>query len=241
MGVGVIVVAQLGDDLPHPTHPQGGVRPMTSAAPHSSHSPAVPKIEFWFDFGSNYSYISAMRIADLAAKHGAQVLWRPILLGAIFRSFGWESSPFVLQKQKGAYVWKDMVRQCAKYNVPWVQPMQFPRGSVLPARVVLAAGDAPWVGDFVREVFMLNFAADKDIDSVDNVKSVLTVLGLPADELLQAAVTPENKQRLKAQTEAAQARSVFGAPTFFVNDEMFWGNDRLEDAFDQLVPQLAVA
>jgi 2-hydroxychromene-2-carboxylate isomerase len=69
-----------------------------------------PTVEFWYDFGSNYSYLSIMRVEKLAQDLGVKVAWKPFLLGPIFKSFGWESSPFVLQKEKGAYVWQDMVR-----------------------------------------------------------------------------------------------------------------------------------
>ena len=70
----------------------------------------APQIEFWFEFGRNYSYLSVMRIEDLASKYGVRVSWQPFLLGPIFQSFGWNNSPFVLQKEKGEYVWKDMTR-----------------------------------------------------------------------------------------------------------------------------------
>ena len=95
-------------------------------------SSQLPSIEFWFEFGSNYSYLSAMRIEEAAAQCGVVVRWRPFLLGPIFQSFGWSSSPFVLQKAKGAYVWKDMERQCDKYGIPWQMPSVFPRPATLP-------------------------------------------------------------------------------------------------------------
>ncbi|MGE0315292.1 MAG: 2-hydroxychromene-2-carboxylate isomerase [Lautropia sp.] len=192
------------------------------------------EIAFWFDFGSNYSYLSAMRIGELADRHGVVVHWRPFLLGPIFRSFGWATSPFVLQKEKGEYVWRDMVRQASKHGIPWTRPTTFPRGAVLPARVAVAAAavDAPWLADFVREVFILNFSADEEIDTPAAVSGVLARLGQQPDAWLAAAVTQENKERLRAQTERARALGIFGAPTFIVDGELFWGNDRLEDALD---------
>jgi 2-hydroxychromene-2-carboxylate isomerase len=75
----------------------------------------LPVLDFWFDFGSNYSYLSMMRIESEAARHGIGIRWQPFLLGPIFRSFGWSSSPFVLQKEKGDYTWKDMARQCRRH------------------------------------------------------------------------------------------------------------------------------
>lgn len=82
-------------------------------------------IEFWFEFGSNYSYLSALRIDALARAAGVEVLWRPFLLGPIFRELGWSSSPFVLQPAKGRYVWRDMEREAAKYDLPWRRPSVF--------------------------------------------------------------------------------------------------------------------
>ena len=190
------------------------------------------QIEFWFDFGSNYSYLTAMRIEDLAGKSGIDVAWRPFLLGPIFQSFGWESSPFVLQKQKGAYTWKDMERQARKFDVAWTQPTTFPRRAILPLRVAALGMDKPWIGHFVRATMMRNFADDKDIDSEDAVREVLSTIGVSADEVVAHAKTEENKARLRQATETAVARGIFGAPMFFVGEEMFWGNDRLEDAIE---------
>lgn len=187
-------------------------------------------IEFWFEFASNYSYLSVMRIEQEAARQGAPILWRPFLLGPIFKSFGWTTSPFVTQTWKTEYVWKDMERQCRKYGLPWCRPSSFPRASLIPARVALVGTDQPWMGEYCRRIMQLNFASDRDIDSVASVTEVLAQLGLPAREILDAAQGDANKLALRKQTEAAQARGVFGAPTFFVGEEMFWGNDRLDDA-----------
>lgn len=187
-------------------------------------------IEFWFDFGSNYSYLSTMRIEAEAAAHGIGIRWRPFLLGPIFRSFGWESSPFVLQKEKGDYTWKDMARQCRKYGLPWQRPTNFPRPAVLPLRIALVGATQPWMGEFCRRTMSMNFAEDRDIDSPQAMHELLTSLGLPAHRVIEEALSDANKLRLRKQTETAVEKGIFGAPTFFVGDEMFWGNDRLDEA-----------
>jgi len=187
-------------------------------------------IEFWFEFGSNYSYLSVMRIEALAASKGVPIRWRPFLLGAIFKSFGWTSSPFVLQKAKGEYVWHDMLRQCRKYDLPWVKPSVFPRISLLSMRVAMVGAEEPWIGDYCKQIMLMNFARDREIDTPEAVSEVLQQLGLPAEDILAKARSEDNKLRLRAQTEEAQARGIFGAPTFFVGSEMFWGDDRLDDA-----------
>ncbi|SKA33320.1 2-hydroxychromene-2-carboxylate isomerase [Enhydrobacter aerosaccus] len=195
-------------------------------------SDPLPAVEFWFEFASNYSYLSVMRIEAEVQRQGVRLLWKPFLLGPIFRGLGMENSPFVGQKQKGAYVQRDMARQCRKYGLaPWTTPSVFPRLSVLPARVALLGADQPWIGAFSRAVMELNFVKDQDINAPDQVGAILTALDLPADALLAQARSDDIKGRLRQQTEQARAQGVFGAPTFFVGDEMFWGNDRLEDAF----------
>lgn len=198
----------------------------------SSANALAPEIEFWFDFGSNYSYLSVMRIETLAAARGVRIRWRPFLLGPVFRDLGFDNSPFVLQKEKGAYVWKDMERQCRKYGIALTRPTVFPRAALLAMRVALLGAEREWIGGFSRKIMQLNFADDRDIGSIDVVKSALDELGLPTQEIIAEAQSDANKLRLRTQTEAAAARGIFGAPTFFVGAEMFWGNDRLDDALE---------
>jgi 2-hydroxychromene-2-carboxylate isomerase len=171
-----------------------------------------------------------MRIEDAAALRGVKVRWKPFLLGPIFKSIGWDTSPFVLQKAKGAYMWRDMERQCRKYGLPWQRPGAFPRRALLPMRVATLGADQPWIGDFCRMTMMQNFVEDGEIDTPEFVAGLLQELGLPAAALVAEAQSEAGKLRLRQQTEAAQARGIFGAPTFFVGEEMFWGNDRLDDA-----------
>ena len=192
--------------------------------------PAPPFLDFWFEFGSNYSYLSVMRIEQEAVQSGVMVRWQPFLLGPIFRSFGWTTSPFVLQKAKGEYVWKDMVRECRKYGLLWTRPSAFPRTALLPLRVALVGAEQTWMGEYCRRIMLLNFAADRDIDSVEVVSDVLSQLELPAQQIIAQAQSETNKLKLREQTETAKAKGIFGAPTFLAGDEMFWGNDRLDDA-----------
>lgn len=190
------------------------------------------EIEFWFEFGSNYSYLSALRIEYLAQRAGVAVRWQPFLLGPIFASFGWSTSPFVLQPEKGAYVWDDMRRQCAKYAIPWHRPSVFPRSAVLATRVALHGAREPWIADFVAAIMRANFARDEDISSEVKVIEALRELALPAMAILADCQSEVNKPKLRQQTERAKALGIFGAPTFFVGNDMFWGNDRLDDAIE---------
>ena len=191
----------------------------------------APEIEFWFEFGSNYSYLSVMRIEEEARRHGVRIAWKPFLLGPIFRALGMENSPFVLQKEKGAYVQQDMARLCRKYGLaPWVKPSVFPRLGVLPLRIALLGVDEPWIGAFCRKVMELNFVRDQDINQPEQMVPIVAELGLSALGLTERAQSKPIKTRLRDQTQQARAKGIFGAPTFFVGTEMFWGNDRLDDA-----------
>jgi 2-hydroxychromene-2-carboxylate isomerase len=199
-------------------------------------SAALPTVEIWFDLASMYSYLSVMRIEELAASAGVQVQWEPFLLGPIFESFGWNSSPFILQKEKGEYMWKDLPRQCRKYGLPWKRPSVFPRNTVLPVRVALHGAHQSWGPAFAKEMMLRNWERDEDISGEASVRSALESVGLPAASVLAEAQAPQNKPRLRAQVERARGKKIFGAPTFFVRGEMFWGNDRLEDALEAARP-----
>ncbi|MEX3945411.1 2-hydroxychromene-2-carboxylate isomerase [Paraburkholderia sp. BR10937] len=191
-----------------------------------------PSLDFWFDLASNYSYLSVMRIDALAARSGVDVHWRPFLLGPILDALGWEGPPFVVQKEKGAYVWQDMRRQCRKYALPWQQPTEFPRRTVLATRIAVLADDEPWLPDWCRAVMTRNYGDDREVDSPEAVAHLLDTLGLPAQRLIEEAGSEANRLRLRERTQAARDLGIFGAPTFFVGEAMFWGNDRLEDAIE---------
>jgi 2-hydroxychromene-2-carboxylate isomerase len=190
----------------------------------------APEIQFWLEFGSPYSYLSVMRIEKEAERFGVHIAWKPFLLGPIFRTLGMANSPFVLQKEKGAYVWRDMKRQACKYGLKWHQPSTFPRLGVLPTRVALLGAEKAWIGVFCRRVMELNFVLNQDIDQAERLAPILTGLGLSAADILDQAQAETVKKQLREQTEQARRRGIFGAPTFFVGAEMFWGNDRLDDA-----------
>ena len=191
-----------------------------------------PPIEFWFEFGSNYSYLSLMRIEALAKAAGVPLHWQPFLLGPIFRELGWRSSPFAEQRLKGEYVWRDMARRAAKYGLPFTRPGVFPRRALLPMRVAGANAHQPWMGAYCRRIMLRNWADDAEIDDAGVVLAALA--GLVADPavVLAQAGTQAAKDALRAQTERARGLGIFGAPTFIVEGEMFWGDDRLEDALD---------
>ncbi|MDQ4043507.1 MAG: 2-hydroxychromene-2-carboxylate isomerase [Actinomycetota bacterium] len=192
----------------------------------------VVDLQFWFEFGSTYSYLSASRIEDVTGAVGVPVSWRPFLLDPIFEEQGWDDSPFNVYPAKGRYMWRDVERLCAKYGIPFARPSRFPRNGLLAARVtcLVSVEPEPWLPEFVRAVFRANFAEDREISDAAEIRSILDALGQPGAELVEEAQTPENKQRLRDQTQRAVEFGIFGAPSFVVGEELFWGNDRLEDA-----------
>ncbi len=196
---------------------------------------ARPTIEFWYEFASSYSYLSVMRIEPLAEQAGVEIAWRPFLLGPVFLALGWNDSPFNIYPPKGRYMWRDLARLCDKYGLPLRTPSRFPRNGLLAARVAQIGVEAGWVPEFSRAVMRANFAEDREISEPAVIGEILAAMGLPADELLAAAGSEDNKLALRRQTERAAELGLFGAPSFRVGDELFWGNDRLEDALDGAV------
>jgi 2-hydroxychromene-2-carboxylate isomerase len=162
------------------------------------------------------------------------------MLGPIFKSLGWETSPFVLQTMKGNYVWRDMQRQCDKYGLRWQRPSVFPRNALLPARVALLGQDTPWIGAFCEQVMLANFADDRDISDEAVISGILAGLGVDEGAIIAEARSDACKAALRSRTADAQTRGIFGAPMFFVGDEMFWGNDRLDDAIALAAQQPAI-
>jgi 2-hydroxychromene-2-carboxylate isomerase len=188
-------------------------------------------IDFWFEFASTYSYPAAMRIERLADAAGVAVRWHPFLLGPIFNAQGWNDSPFNIYPVKGAYMWRDLERICAKENLPLkLPPFRFPQNGLKAARLALAGEKDGWTPAFTRAVFTANFGEERDITDDDLLRSLVKRVGGDPQQAWTDANSPEIKAALKTQTDDAIARGVFGAPSFTAGKELFWGNDRLEDA-----------
>jgi 2-hydroxychromene-2-carboxylate isomerase len=190
----------------------------------------VAKIEFWYDFASTYSYLSAMRIEALAGAAGVEVAWKPFLLGPIFAAQGWTTSPFNLQPAKGRYMVRDIERLAAARGLRFALPAVFPQNSLLAARLALVGGDEGWIAAFTRAVYVAEFADGADISDRARMGSLLASLGVDSGRVFARIDEPDLKQRLRRQTAEAQALGMFGAPSFRVGEELFWGDDRLEQA-----------
>ena len=193
-----------------------------------------PPLQFWFDFGSTYSYPAALRVAPAAGADGVQVLWRPFLLGPIFQLQGWNDSPYNLNPRRGAYMWRDIERICRRHRFPFRRPSVFPRNGLLASRVCCVEPEAAWVADFCRAVFRANFAEDRDIADREMIRGILDGLGQEGSALIERATSPDGKERLRQRTAEAEALGLFGAPHFVAAGELFWGNDRLDEALGWL-------
>jgi len=191
-----------------------------------------PSVEFWFEFASTYSYLSAMRIDAAAEKAGVEVVWKPFLLGPIFGAQGWETSPFNIYPDKGRNMWRDMERRARTLGLSFVKPEPFPQNSLLAARLTVVGLEQGWGQAFARGVYEVEFAHGLNISSERVLEGILFKVGADPQDAIEAATSPEIKQRLKDQTQEAIDRHIFGAPSFMVGDELFWGDDHLEAAMD---------
>jgi len=182
-------------------------------------------IEFFWDVGSPYTYLAATQIDRVGRACGVPVHWRPFLLGGIFRETG--NKPPIEVPAKGKYMLDDLNTWAAFYNVPFVFPAIFPVNSLVPMRAAVAADQLGKGKAFGRAIMHLYWAEGKDPGEPGNLEKVIDSLDVSADHITQMIQTPEIKETLKQNCQEAVNRGAFGAPTFFVGEKMFWGNDRL--------------
>ncbi|MBB4286560.1 2-hydroxychromene-2-carboxylate isomerase [Roseospira goensis] len=190
-----------------------------------------PALTAFYELASTYSYLAVMRLQDAAARAGVTIAWRPFLLGPIFKAQGWDTSPFNLYPAKGRYMWRDMARRCAAAGLPLVPPSPFPANGLLAARAITALADDGDRPRATRALFRTAFGTGRDIADPAVVRDALDGAGLEGAALVARAADPAVKAALRAATDAAVDAGVFGAPSFVTADgELFWGDDRLEDA-----------
>lgn len=187
-------------------------------------------LTFWYEFASTYSWLAAERIESLATQASVDVVWRPFLLGPIFAAQGWTSSPFNLFPAKGRNMWRDMERQCVRMGLPpIVRPDPFPQNSLRAARIATAL-PAEICPHFSRAVFRAQFVQGSPIAAPEVLADILHDIGAPGDGLA-AAEAAEVKGALRQMTDQARQLGIYGAPSFTTRSgELFWGNDRLEQA-----------
>ena len=186
-------------------------------------------IEFYFDFSSPYGYLASECIDALAARHGRDVTWRPYLMGVAMKLTG--SSPVVNRPMLGEYSRRDMERSARRLEVPFQFPEPFPIPTIEACRAVywMERTDAGEAKPLARAIYRAYFVDGRNISEVDVVADVAADSGADRDALLAGIQEPAIKDRLKEVTNDAIERGVFGSPFFMVDDEPFWGHDRMDE------------
>lgn len=190
------------------------------------------KLEFWYEFASPYSYFSMMRIEALAAAANVEVHYQPFLLGPLFKEFGWETSPFKIYTEKGENFFRDIEREAKFYDLPPIKILEeFPQPGLAAARVALVGMKEGWGVEFSKAIYKRQFQDGLETKNKENVLEVLKALNIEnAETVLEKANGDDNKSHLREIMEIAKKKKIYGAPTFIVGNELFWGNDRLERA-----------
>lgn len=191
----------------------------------------MARLEFFYDVGSPWTYLAFHKIEAVAAEAGAELVWKPILVGGVFNAvnpgvYAARTNP---SKPRFDYMAKDLRDWARLYGLRIVWPPSvFPVNSVRAMRGVLAAFDAGRGPEFSRAAFEAYWGEDRDISRDDVLADVASQAGLDPAALLAALASPEAKQRLRANTDELVARGGFGSPTIFVDrTDMYFGNDRL--------------
>jgi len=192
------------------------------------------QVEFFFDYGSPFSYLADTQLAALERHTGATVVYRPMLLGAVLKETG-NASPITVPA-KGRYMGVELHRWARRYGVPFAANKFFPINTMRLMRGAVAAQHAECFAEYHRVIYPAFWVDGTNLGEPEVIRAVLDKAGLNADLILARIEEPDVKEQLRLNTEEAVRRGVFGAPTFFVGEEMFWGNDRLmfvEEALTQ--------
>ena len=184
-------------------------------------------IRFYFDFSSPYSYLASERIDALAKKHGRQVQWRPILLGAIVKTLG--TVTLTSQPGQADYSVHDFARSARFMGIPYAHPHDFPISTVTAARAYywLEGRNADQARHFAQQIFRVYFSAGRDVSDVAVVFELAQQVGADRTALEVGMNDPAVKERLRTETDGALAAGVFGVPWIAIDNEAFWGADRL--------------
>lgn len=189
-------------------------------------------IDFWIEFGSTYTYLSVARMGKLAAANGVEIRWQPFFLMPIMVEVGMTEGPFLPFPAKTRYMWRDIERRAGQHGIPYARPSTYPVNSLLTARIACIASAEGWCQPFTEAVFRLHWTKNVLIGSDENIRTALSDLGQVPEAVVARAQSPAGKDALRLQTERAKSLGIFGAPSFTVDGELFWGDDRLEEAVE---------
>ena len=186
------------------------------------------KVEFYYDFSSPYTYIASKRIEKICEDNGAELEWKPILLGGLFNDTGVKPAKEI--EKKFAYVMQDTEDSAKRYGVEFHFPSLFPLNSVKTMRGAFAAAEKGKLTEYNHEMFRLYWTEGKDLSKDDVLREAVAGIGIDSDWFMARIGEQDIKDRLREETTKAAERGAFGAPTIFIGDKMFWGNDRLDFA-----------
>lgn len=188
-------------------------------------------MEFWFSIGSTYTYLSVMRLDRVEQETGIAFSWQPFNVREIMREMG--NTPFAGKPAKLAYMWRDIERRARRHGTPFHGPAPYPLKE-LPRvnRIAVTAFGQGWGKPFVQGAYRRWFQAHEDVSLDEPLSALLAELGRDPTQVLAEADSPQAHDALAAQTQAARELGVFGSPTFVVGRELFWGDDRLEEAIE---------
>lgn len=183
-------------------------------------------VEFFFDVGSPAAYLAWTQLPRIAAETGATIRWRPLLLGGVFKATG-NRAPLEVPA-KGAYLFRDLARFARRYGVPLRFNPHFPINTLQLMRGAAAYEDEARFHDYLTALFEAIWVEEKNLNDPAVVAEVLGATGFDPEDFLRRIADEAVKERLRATTEEAVSRGVFGAPSFFVDGELFFGQDRLD-------------
>jgi 2-hydroxychromene-2-carboxylate isomerase len=185
------------------------------------------QLDFYFDFGSPTTYLAHCRLKQLSDQYDLQVAYKPILLGGLFKATA-NTSPVAIPA-KGSYMMQhDLPRFAKRYNVPLNMNPHFPINTLKVMRGAIAANHLGGLATYCEAMFQAIWVDAKNLGELDVIASVITDAGLDAGQLMELSQTPDVKAELISATEAAVERGAFGAPLMFMDDEMYFGQDRLD-------------
>ena len=192
----------------------------------------MKEIEFWFSIGSTYTYLSVTRLAEVTEKTGASFSWQPFSVRKIMREM--DNIPFPPSKQvKVNYMWRDIERRAQGYGFTANVPAPYPLQELdLANRVAVLARQEGWCEEYVRETYRCWFIESHEAGSDLNLTQTLSEIGQDKSRVLELAGSPDVEAAYLNQTERAKRAGIFGSPSFIVDGELFWGDDRLEDAIN---------
>lgn len=192
----------------------------------------MARLEFFFDVGSPTAYLAYTQLPGIASRTGAEIRYRPILLGGVFKATGNRAPGEVAPK--GAYLLRDLQRYAARYGVPYAHNPNFPINTILMMRGAVAAQRLDLLPAYLGAIFAGMWVEQAPMQDPQEVGRRLVAAGIDVSTLLPLTEDQSVKDELRINTEEAVRRGTFGAPTFFVGDEMFFGQDRLDFVEDEL-------